>query len=114
MAWVWVEDQIRYTLSHPENVCESCSSIYWQFLSSVAVAIPPKTTMMTMDGEKKAQVVGVGVLAKEALVAAGRPSDEKEVRETFAALDANKDGKIDLDEFKAAPRELAWWEKGSY
>ena len=51
---------------------------------------------------------------KEALVAAGRPSDDEAVRETLASLDTNNDGVVSYEEFVSAPRELAWWEKGSY
>lgn len=49
---------------------------------------------------------------KEALEAAGRPADDATVDKSMEALDTNKDGKVSLKEFKAAPRELAWWEKG--
>ena len=42
---------------------------------------------------------------------AGRPSDEETVRETMEVLDTNKDGVISPEEFKAAPRKLAWWEE---
>ena len=52
---------------------------------------------------------------REAAKAAGRPADDDAVRETLTALDTDKDGTVSLEEFKAAPRELAWWEKsGSY
>lgn len=47
---------------------------------------------------------------KEALEEAGRPADDESVRETMEALDTNNDGVLSLDELRAAPRQLAWWE----
>lgn len=74
--------------------------------------VPVEATFARLDKDGSGSLDESEV--KEALVAAGRPADEKDVRETFAALDTDQDGKISLDEFKAAPRELAWWEKGSF
>ena len=48
---------------------------------------------------------------KEAAMAAGRPADDETIRDTISALDTNNDGVVSLEEFQAASREVAWWEK---
>ena len=51
---------------------------------------------------------------KEAAMAAGLPADDEAIRETMAALDTNRDGVVSLEEFKAAPRAVSWWEKNDF
>ena len=48
---------------------------------------------------------------EQGLEAEGRLSDDETTLAVLAALDTDKDGKISLEEFIAAPREIAWWEK---
>ena len=52
---------------------------------------------------------------KQAFEAAGRPADDASVKASMAALDTNNDGVITIEELRAAPKQLAWWEKnGNY
>ena len=68
---------------------------------------------------KALQTVSVFVFADllfcdEAAMAAGLPADDEAIRETMAALDTNRDGVVSLEEFKAAPRAVSWWEKNDF
>ena len=80
-----------------------------QDLMGKVVPVPVDTVFESFDKDNSGSL-DMDELT-EAFAAAGRPSDAKTVREAMEALDTNGDGVIDLKEFKAAPRELAWWEK---